>query len=137
ARARVAYAEDEAYRVELSLRQRLARAYARYRTALAVVKLYREQNLPDAREAYELYLDSFRKRRAAWPQVLVAQRTYFQIRVEYTEALDEMRSAEVAILGLLLVDGLDEPPNAPGEGGRGQHRGREEGEMPERIGTAR
>src|SRR5262249_40855288 len=73
----------------------------------------------------ELYLESFRKRRAAWPQVLVAQRTYFQISVEYTEALEEMRRAEVLILGLLLVDGLDEPPNAPGGGGR--QRGRDEG----------
>jgi cobalt-zinc-cadmium efflux system outer membrane protein len=109
ARAQVAYAEAELGRVELSLRQRLARAYAHYRSAQATVETYRKENLPDAKEAYELYLDSFRKRRAAWPQVLVAQRTYFQISVEYTEALDEMRRAEVAILGLLLVDGLDEP----------------------------
>jgi cobalt-zinc-cadmium efflux system outer membrane protein len=137
ARAQVDYAEAELCRVELSLRQRLARAYERYRTAQAVVQTYRKENLPDAKEAYELYLESFRKRRAAWPQVLVAQRTYFQIRVEYTEALAEMRSAEVAILGLLLVDGLDEPPNAPDEGGRSQHRGQEGGEMPERIGTKR
>ena len=123
--------------MELSLRQRLARAYERYRSAQAVVQTYRKENLPDAKEAYELYLDSFRKRRAAWPQVLVAQRTYFQTRVEYTEALDEMRRAEVAILGLLLVDGLDEPTNAPGEGGRGRHRREEPGELPERSGTKR
>jgi outer membrane protein, heavy metal efflux system len=137
AQAQVAYAGAELRRVELSLRQRLARAYERYRSAQAVVQTYRKENLPDAKEAYDLYLDSFRKRRAAWPQVLVAQRTYFQIRVEYTEALDEMRRAEVAILGLLLADGLDEPPNAPGEGGRGQRRGQDEGEMSERIGTRR
>jgi cobalt-zinc-cadmium efflux system outer membrane protein len=109
ARAQVAYAEAELCRVELSLRQRLARAYERYHSAPTVVETYRKENLPDAKEAYELYLESFRKRRAAWPQVLVAQRTYFQMSVEYTEALDELRRAEVAILGLLLVDGLDEP----------------------------
>src|SRR5439155_6114716 len=113
AQAQLAYAQADISRVELSLRQRLARAYARYRTAQAVVKLDGEQNLPDARRAYELYLDSFRKRRAAWPQVLVAQRTYFQISVDYIEALDDLRRAEVAILGLLLVDGLDEPPGLP------------------------
>ncbi|HEV3142828.1 MAG TPA: TolC family protein [Gemmataceae bacterium] len=118
ARAQVAYAEAELCRVQLSLRQRLARAYARYRTAWATVQAYRKENLPEAKEAYELYLDSFRKRRAAWPQVLVAQRTYFQISVEYTEALADLRSAEVAILGLLLVDGLNEPPNAPSAGER-------------------
>src|SRR5262249_13870594 len=84
------------------------------------------ENLPDAKEAYELYLDSFRKRRAAWPQVLVAQRTYFQISVEYTQALEELRRAEVAILGLLLVDGLDEPQIAPTDAGKNQSSGREE-----------
>jgi cobalt-zinc-cadmium efflux system outer membrane protein len=113
AEAQVAAAQAELCRVELSLRQRLAQAYARYRSALAVVESYRKENLPEAKEAYELYLDSFRRRRAAWPQVLVAQRTYFQISVDYTEALDDLRRAEMAILGLLLVEGPDEPPGPP------------------------
>jgi cobalt-zinc-cadmium efflux system outer membrane protein len=117
AKADLMRAQAEEARVELSLRQRLARQYARYRTAAATVESYRKQNLPEAEEAYELYLGSFRRRRAAWPQVLVAQRTYFQISVDYVEALDDMRRAEVAILGLLLVDGLDEPPGPRGEGG--------------------
>jgi cobalt-zinc-cadmium efflux system outer membrane protein len=116
AQAQAAYAQAELSRVELSLRQRLARAYARYRTARELVETYRKDNLPEAKEAYELYLDSFRKRRAAWPQVLVAQRTFFQISVDYTRALEEMRRAEVAVLGLLLVDGLDEPPGPPSQG---------------------
>jgi cobalt-zinc-cadmium efflux system outer membrane protein len=127
ARAQVAYAEAELCRVQLSLRQRLARAYARYRTAGTTVESYRKESLPEAKEAYELYLDSFRKRRAAWPQVLVAQRTYFQMSVEYSEALADLRCAEVAILGLLLVDGLNEPPNVPSGGERGQRPGRDIG----------
>ncbi len=132
-RAQVAYAEAERCRVQLSLRQRLASAYSHYRTAWNTVQTYRKDNLPEAKEAYELYLDSFRKRRAAWPQVLVAQRTYFQISVEYTEALAELRCAETAILGLLLVDGLDEPANAPSGGEQGQRRSREGGAMCEPI----
>jgi cobalt-zinc-cadmium efflux system outer membrane protein len=132
AHAQVAYAQAELRRVQLSLNQRLARAYARYGTASATVQTDRKDNLPDAKKAYELYLESFRKRRAAWPQVLVAQRTYFQISVEYNEALAEMRSAEVAILGLLLVDGLNEPANAP-SAGEGQRRGKEDGGLPDPI----
>ena len=116
AQAQLAYAHADLSRVELSLRQRLSRQYARYRTALTIVESYRKENLPDARRAYELYLDSFRRRRAAWPQVLVAQRTYFQISVDYVQALEDGRRAEVAILGLLLVDGLDEPPGLSSEG---------------------
>jgi cobalt-zinc-cadmium efflux system outer membrane protein len=132
ARAQVAYAQAELRRVQLSLNQRLARAYARYRTAAATVQTYGKDTLPDAKKAYELYLESFRQRRAAWPQVLVAQRTYFQISVDYNEALADMRSAEVAILGLLLVDGLSEPVNARSPGG-GQRRGREDSELSEPI----
>jgi cobalt-zinc-cadmium efflux system outer membrane protein len=117
AQAQLAYAEADVRRVELALRQRLARTYARYRTALALAESYRKDSLPEAKEAYELYLDAFRKRRAAWPQVLVAQRSYFQMSVDYIQALEQLRRAEVAILGLLLVDRLDEPPASPGEGG--------------------
>jgi cobalt-zinc-cadmium efflux system outer membrane protein len=112
AQGHLARADAEVRRVELSLRQRLAREYARYRTAAARADEYRKSILPEAREAYQLYLESFQKRRAAWPQVLVAQRTYFQISVEYIDALEELRRAEVAILGLLLVDGSDEPQAA-------------------------
>jgi cobalt-zinc-cadmium efflux system outer membrane protein len=130
ARAQVAYAQAELRRVQLSLAQRLARAYANYRTAAAMVETYRKDNLPDAKKAYDLYMESFRKRRAAWPQVLVVQRTYFQISVEYYEALADMRSAEVAILGLLLVDGLSEPANAP-SAGDGPHRGQVESGLPD------
>jgi cobalt-zinc-cadmium efflux system outer membrane protein len=117
AHAQLAYAQQNLCRVELSLRQRLARTHARYRTALATVEEYRDHSLPDAKEAYELYLDSFRSRTAAWPQVLVAQRTYFQISIDYIEAQEQLRRSETAILGLLLVDGLDEPPVSSGAPG--------------------
>jgi cobalt-zinc-cadmium efflux system outer membrane protein len=117
AQAQLAHSVEEVRRVELDLGRRLARTFANYRAALNVVETYRKENLPEAREAYELYLDGFRRRRAAYPQVLIAQRNYFQIAEEYVQALEAARRAEVAILGLLLVDGLDEPPPPPGEGG--------------------
>jgi outer membrane protein, heavy metal efflux system len=126
ARAQLAYTQQNVCRVELSLRQRLARTHARYRAALAVVEEFKSHSLPDAKEAYELYLDSFRNRTAAWPQVLVAQRTYFQISVDYVEALEQLRQSETAILGLLLVDGLDEPAGSPSEG-RTQQREQQTG----------
>jgi hypothetical protein len=63
----------------------------------------------------------------------VAQRTYFQISVDYVEAPDELRRSEAALRGLLLVDGLDEPPGS-GEAGR-QRRGQEgkESDLPDPI----
>jgi cobalt-zinc-cadmium efflux system outer membrane protein len=133
AQAQLTYAAADVQRVELSLRQRLSRQYARYRTALAVVEMDRKNNLPDAREAYDTYLESFRKQRAAWPQVLVAQRTYFQVSVEYVQALEDLRRSEVAILGLLLVDGLDEPLS-PGEGAQRRPRDEGQGDLHDPIG---
>ncbi len=125
----------EVTRVELSLRQRFAKEYARYKTALTVVENYRKFNLPEAKEAYELYLESFKKRRAAYPQVLIAQRSYFQISVEYVEALERLRRAEVTIRGLLLTDGLEEPPGLPSDGPV-RRRGSEGGgpDLPDPIG---
>lgn len=118
AQAELFKAHAEVRRTELELQKRLARTFARYETAKATVELYRKDNLPDAKEAYELYLESFKKRRAAWPQVLIALRNYFRISTDYVEALAELRRSEVAIIGLLLVDGMDEPPGPPSEGER-------------------
>lgn len=128
AQAELGRALAEVPRVELKLQERLARAFARYRAAQAVVDGFRGRTLEDgtqdpgtlddAEQTYSLYRDAFAKRRAAYPQVLIAQRDYFQSRVEYVEALAELRRVEVAIRGLLLVDGLEEPPGPAGEGER-------------------
>jgi cobalt-zinc-cadmium efflux system outer membrane protein len=118
AKAELARALAEVQRVELSLRSHFADARARYQTAHLSVAEYRKELLPKAREAYELLLDSFRKRRAAWPQVLVAERTWFQLSIEYLEALHELRKADVEIRGLLLIDGLTEPPGPIPQGHR-------------------
>lgn len=117
AQANLVRSQAELQRIELSLRERLADVFADYEAGLNTVGEYREHILPESREAFELYLESFRVRRAPWQQVVLAQQTYFQANVEYVEALNEVRRAEVAILGLLLVDGLEEPPGPPGEGG--------------------
>ena len=108
-------------RVRLDLQQRLA-GPSLATAARARTELYRSRNLPNAREAFQLYLESFQKnRRAAYPQC-IAQRNYFRISVDYVDSLEELRQTEVAILGLLLVDGLDEPAGPTG-GQRFQQRG--------------
>lgn len=134
AKAQLGRSLAEVGRVELSLQKRLARAYGRYLTARALVENYGKYNVPDSRRAFQLYLASFRQRRAAYPQVLIAQRNYFQIASDYVEALDRLRRTEVEICGLLLVDGLDEPPGPPGEG-RFQRRDSERpaGDLPDPI----
>jgi cobalt-zinc-cadmium efflux system outer membrane protein len=103
---------SEYQRTVLSLRQRLADAYNRYQDALQSADDFRTESLPMARRAYEVQSANFRERRAAWPQVLVAQRTYVTLNQEYVQSLLELRRAEVEIRGMLLIDGLS-PPGTP------------------------
>ena len=116
AKSDLTQAHAEVARVELTLRRRLADAFSRYETARESVRDYREQSLPTSRRAFELYQEYFKQRRAAWPQVLVAQRTYSQLSDDYANALLDLRRAEVEIRGLLLVDGLNVPPGPTPQG---------------------
>ncbi len=106
AQAEVARDQAEVARLELALRRRLADALAHYQTAQQTVADYRETILPQESEALQLNLAAFRERRADWPTVLMSQRSFFHSSIEYVEALLELRRLEVAISGLLLIDGL-------------------------------
>jgi cobalt-zinc-cadmium efflux system outer membrane protein len=114
--ADMARSQAEVTRVELSLRQRLAEAFNRYQTALETSRIYHDSIIPQTTEAYEIQLDMYQKRRAAWPQVVVLQGMVLEVKQKYTGALLDLREAEVAIRGLLLMDGLTLPP-APAPGG--------------------
>jgi cobalt-zinc-cadmium efflux system outer membrane protein len=115
AMAEVTRARAEVARLELHLRRRLAEAFAHYQTALATVRTYRAEALPQAREASDLTLEGYRQRRAPWAQVVLAHRTLSDLNEDYIEALLELRRSEVAIRGMLLVDGLSRPePPTPG-----------------------
>lgn len=118
ARAELCRAEAEVSRVELMLRKKFAAAFAEYSAALELAAIQRATVLPKAREAYESYREAFQNRRAAWPQVLVAQREYFQLSDEYIEQLLAARLAEADIEGFFLGDGLDQPPTPTPQGHR-------------------
>jgi outer membrane protein, heavy metal efflux system len=83
---------------------------------LVTAKTYHDELLPQASEVYHLYLQSFQERRAAWPQVLTAQRDYYHLYDEYLETVAEVRRAEASLDYYLLDDGLGQPPE-PTPGG--------------------
>ena len=116
AEAELAIAERELDRLQLVLRSRLASAFREYRNAAQMVEKYRTQVVPMARQAYEMYLSSFRQMAAAYPQVLIAQRTLFQVEAEYARALISLRQSGVGLRGFLLSGGLD-AIGRPGESG--------------------
>lgn len=111
AEAELARSTADVRRIELSLRQRLADFFNQYRTALLTAQLYRDSMVPNAGKAYEVQLEMYKKRRIAWPEVVTLQRNLFQTQSEYIQSLLNLRQAEVAITGLLMLDGLTPPPS--------------------------
>ena len=114
AEAELAIAERDLERLQLALRSRFASSFREYRNAQQMVERYRTKVVPRAREAYQMYLASFRQMAAAYPQVLIAQRTLFQVEVEYARALIQLRESAVRLRGFLLDGGLNSL-SRPGE----------------------
>lgn len=102
ARAELTSAERELQRVELTLRARWATSYAQYLNALGIAGRYNREILPRAQRSYDMYLAKFRQMTAAYPQVLISQRTLFESRTEYIGALVELWQSVTQLRGYLL-----------------------------------
>lgn len=96
----------EVRRVELSLRDRLAETYQRYVTALQHAYEYEQVILPESKAAYKELLDSYKRNRVAWYDVLDAQHDYFDAQLTQVDNLVEARTHEVLVFGYLLHGGL-------------------------------
>lgn len=114
ARADVERANLEVQRVSLALRQMAAPVLENYASSRAVAEMYKSRTLPNAQRAYELYLQRYREGAAAYPQALIAERTFFDLQANYISALENVWINALTLQGLLLTDGLDVPA-APGE----------------------
>ncbi len=113
ARAEQARAETELRRVQLSIEVRVAASFETYLTSLRAAEAYRNEMLPRAEQAYRLYLARYREAAAAYPQVLVAQRTLFQLSDDYLRNVDAAWRAALRMQGFLLDDdGLGAVPRA-------------------------
>lgn len=110
ARADQARAEAELGRLQLATEASLADVFEQYLTALHAAEVYRTRVLPRAEESYQLYLARYREMAAAYPQVLVAQRTLFQMTEQYFENVEAAWRAALRIRGFLIdEDGLGAP----------------------------
>ncbi|QDT44885.1 Cobalt-zinc-cadmium resistance protein CzcC precursor [Gimesia alba] len=103
-------------RLELTLSMKLAEKYRDYQTAWQHIQAYQNEMLPKARRAHELLYESYFKRRAAWLDVLLAQRRSLELQQQYVDALLAYRETDIVIRGMLLTGGLTQPP-APLSGG--------------------
>lgn len=114
AKADVERAQLEIKRVQLLLRERLASIVQNYLTAKTAADRYRNQMIPRAEKAYRLYLEKYNQMQAAYPQVLIAQRTLFQLKTDYVTTLESVWINSIALTGFMLTDGL-EAPTPPSE----------------------
>lgn len=114
AKADVERAKREVDRVKLVLRERAASVVQNYAFSQTAVDRYRNQMIPRAQKAYEMYAKKYQEMASAYPQVLIAQRTLMQLEVSYITALETFATSSVSLQSYLLTDGL-EAPSQPGE----------------------
>ncbi len=90
AQAAVEQAQAEAQRVRLALRHSAEPLVEQYTIAAAQSARYRSDLLPRAERAYDLYRDRYRQMAAAYPQVLVSERTLAELQIAYIRSLGEL-----------------------------------------------
>jgi cobalt-zinc-cadmium efflux system outer membrane protein len=113
AKADAERAASEVERVKLVLRERSASVVQNYTFSQTAVDRYKNQMIPRARKAYEMYAAKYQGMAAAYPQVLIAQRTLMQLEVSYINALETFAMNSLSLQSYLLTDGL-EAPSQPG-----------------------
>ena len=113
AKADVERAKHEVERVKLVLRERAASVVQSYAFSETAVDRYKNQMIPRAQKAYEMYAKRHQEMASAYPQVLIAQRTLMQLEVSYITALETFATSSVSLQSYLLTDGL-EAPSQPG-----------------------
>jgi cobalt-zinc-cadmium efflux system outer membrane protein len=106
-------AQREVDRVKLVLRERAARVVQNYRFSETAAARYKNQMIPRAQKAYDMYMNKYHGMAAAYPQVLIAQRTLMQLEVSYVSALESLATSSIELESYLLTDGL-EAPSQPG-----------------------
>lgn len=109
ARADLAFAEADLNRLRLQLRAHFAQTVQDYKNAFDAVQRYRSVIVPRADEAYQLYLTRFKEMGASYPQVIISQRTMFQVRKQYINALVALQQNSTQLEGFLLTGALNAP----------------------------
>jgi cobalt-zinc-cadmium efflux system outer membrane protein len=114
AKADAERAKREVERVKLLLRERAASVVQNYTFSQTAVDRYKNQMIPRAQKAYEMYSKKYHEMAAAYPQVLIAQRTLVQLEVSYVTALESFATSLLSLQSYLLIDGLESPAQPGG-----------------------
>jgi len=109
AKAEVERAQAEAARVQLSLHQAAEPFVQAILADQQAAARYKNEMLPRAQRAYELYLAKYRQMGAAYLQVIVSQRTLFQLQVAYIRVLEDLWRNTIALQNFTLSAALESP----------------------------
>ena len=109
AKGEIESAKQELARLKLQIGRDLAERFREYDSARTTVQQYKTEMLPRAEQAYKLYQTNYQNMAAAYPQVLISQRTLFQLEADYIQALQNAWQSSLAIRGFGLLDGLAQP----------------------------
>ena len=112
AEANLERARAEVSRVQLSLRETADQLLQTYLARFTEARLFREEMIPRATRAYQLYLGKYREMAAAYPQVIVSQRTLFQLQVSYVGVLADLWAASIALQNYTLGNALNPPASS-------------------------
>jgi outer membrane protein, heavy metal efflux system len=109
ARGEIESAKQELARLKLQIERDLAGLFREYESTRITVQQYKTEMLPRAEQAYKLYQTNYQNMAAAYPQVLISQRTLFQLEADYIQALENAWQSSLVIRGFGLMDGLSQP----------------------------
>lgn len=109
AQAEIDRSRQEVVRTQLSLKQMAEPLAQSYLSSRFTADRYRTELIPRAQRAYQLYLTKYQSMAMAYPQVLVSQRTLFQLQIGYLTALHDVWTNAVALQNFNLNGGLDAP----------------------------
>ena len=109
AQSELAAAQNEVRRVELDLRNRLAEAFEQYANASRQVEAYSSSIVPNAKESWRLANIGYEAGHFGYLTLLTAQRTFFEVSLEYLASLQQFWARSVELEGMLLSGGLEGP----------------------------
>jgi len=105
--ANLVAAQNEVRRIELCLYSRLASAFEKYATARRRVEAYSSTIMPHAKASLDLITAGYRAGEFGYVSLLTAQRTFFEVSLNYLRNLREFWIAYTELENLLLRGGLE------------------------------
>jgi outer membrane protein TolC len=121
AEAALAQARLRAEHIRVTVEIGFAETYAGYQSFVKDLEMYRGGALERAERAYEETLRHYQEMTAAYPQVLLARRAWFQMEDTALDALQNSWAAALEIQALLpfqLPQSLTQPAPAPAASGK-------------------